>query len=501
MAGIVGYGAYIPRNRIKVEEIAKVWGADAPSYKKGLMLEEKSVPSPDQDTITMSVEASKKAIKRAGIDPARDRRGLRRIGIASLRGQADRDHSRRGHRRHARRPHGRSRVRLQGRLGGHVHRPQARRSRGDQVRPGRRRGHVPGRAGRRARILRGRRAPPPSSSARTTSSPRPSTRTRTRRIRPISGAASTSTTRCHGGRFTGEPAYFKHVIGAANGIMSRFGAKPSDFQYVIFHQPNGKFPLRAGEILGFTRKQIDPGWLVPKLGNTYSGSSPLGLTATLDIAKPGDTHPDGLLRLGRGQRRLHLAGDRSHRPGPGPGRQDARDARQQQELPRLRRVRQVPPQDPQGGGVGGGHERCRCHRRRHDQVGRALGEVAPDQLHRNRPPRPGRRGRRPRRFDGRRLHVLRPVHRPGAPRLAPPRLPRQGPRPGDARRVGLLLGRPGPPPRLHGGRLRAERHRPRRRRREDDRRHRRARRPSPSAPRPTRNTKATTARHSPPSTP
>ena len=69
MAGIIGYGAYIPRNRIKVEEIAKVWGADAPSYKKGLMLEEKAVPSPDQDTITMAVEASKRALKRAGIDP------------------------------------------------------------------------------------------------------------------------------------------------------------------------------------------------------------------------------------------------------------------------------------------------------------------------------------------------------------------------------------------------------------------------------------------------
>jgi hydroxymethylglutaryl-CoA synthase len=69
MAGIIGYGAYIPRNRIKVEEIAKIWGADAPSYKRGLGLEEKSVPSPDQDTITMTVEAARKAIRRAGINP------------------------------------------------------------------------------------------------------------------------------------------------------------------------------------------------------------------------------------------------------------------------------------------------------------------------------------------------------------------------------------------------------------------------------------------------
>ena len=55
MVGIVGYGTHLPRHRIKVEEIAKVWGADAPSYKKGLMLREKSVPPPDMDTITLSV--------------------------------------------------------------------------------------------------------------------------------------------------------------------------------------------------------------------------------------------------------------------------------------------------------------------------------------------------------------------------------------------------------------------------------------------------------------
>ena len=70
MAGIVGYGVHLPRHRIKVEEIAKVWGADAPSYKKGLMLREKSVPPPDMDTITLSVEAARRALKRAVVvDP------------------------------------------------------------------------------------------------------------------------------------------------------------------------------------------------------------------------------------------------------------------------------------------------------------------------------------------------------------------------------------------------------------------------------------------------
>jgi hydroxymethylglutaryl-CoA synthase len=52
--------------------------------------------------------------------------------------------------------------------------------------------------------------------------------------------------------------------------------------------PNGKFPLRAGKILGFTPEQLQEGWLVNIMGNTYSGSSPTGLTAILDAAKPGD---------------------------------------------------------------------------------------------------------------------------------------------------------------------------------------------------------------------
>ena len=47
MVGIVGYGGYVPRFRIKVEEIASVWGSNPKAIKKGLLVDEKSVSSID----------------------------------------------------------------------------------------------------------------------------------------------------------------------------------------------------------------------------------------------------------------------------------------------------------------------------------------------------------------------------------------------------------------------------------------------------------------------
>jgi hydroxymethylglutaryl-CoA synthase len=92
----------------------------------------------------------------------------------------------------------------------------------------------------------------------------------------------------HGDRFTGEPAYFKHVMGAAQALMEALERTPADYQWAVFHQPNEKFPRRVAQMLGFTQEQIEPGLLSPRIGNTYAGSAVIGLTATLDIAKPGD---------------------------------------------------------------------------------------------------------------------------------------------------------------------------------------------------------------------
>lgn len=74
-------------------------------------------------------------------------------------------------------------------------------------------------------------------------------------------------------------------------MLEQMGTEPSDYDYAIFHQPNAKFPPRkVSGMLGFTKEQIGPpGLAVPTLGNTYSGAvPPVGISATLDVAKPGE---------------------------------------------------------------------------------------------------------------------------------------------------------------------------------------------------------------------
>jgi hydroxymethylglutaryl-CoA synthase len=90
----------------------------------------------------------------------------------------------------------------------------------------------------------------------------------------------------HGGRFTGDPAYFKHVKKAATKLMAKRNLKPTDIKYFVPHQPNPAFPVKVARDIGFKEEQYACSLQVNKIGNTYSGCSPVGLAAVLDIAKP-----------------------------------------------------------------------------------------------------------------------------------------------------------------------------------------------------------------------
>lgn len=89
----------------------------------------------------------------------------------------------------------------------------------------------------------------------------------------------------HAGRFTGQPAYFRHVKEATNGILEVAKIAMKDVDHVVFHMPNAKFPSRVAKELGVSKEQLEAGFIVPHIGNTYSACSPLGLAHVLQEAK------------------------------------------------------------------------------------------------------------------------------------------------------------------------------------------------------------------------
>jgi hydroxymethylglutaryl-CoA synthase len=92
----------------------------------------------------------------------------------------------------------------------------------------------------------------------------------------------------HAGRFTGEPAYFAHVMGAAKLLMKKAKIAPEKISNCVFHMPNTGFPRDVAGRLGFTSRQLSPSLVVTDIGNPYSASALLGLAATLDQSKTGD---------------------------------------------------------------------------------------------------------------------------------------------------------------------------------------------------------------------
>lgn len=285
--GIVSYGAFIPRYRIKAEEIARVWGEDPETIKRGLNVHEKSVPSPDEDTITLSVEAARIAMKRGRIPP--DKIGAIFVGSeshpyavkpsATIVGEAVRatPYHTAGDFEFACKAGTVSVQTCMGLVGsGMIEYGIAIGADTSQGAPGDALEYSAS-AGAGCLILGHK---DPIAIINHTQSFTTDTPDFWRR----EGAKYPT----HGGRFTGEPAYFRHVTEASQRLMKVAGTTPKDYKYCVLHQPNGKFPVRAAKKLGFDDGQSKVGLLTPIIGNTYSGSSMLGLCAVLDEAAPGD---------------------------------------------------------------------------------------------------------------------------------------------------------------------------------------------------------------------
>ena len=287
MVGIVTYGVYIPGYRIKVDEIARVWGANSEEITGGLGVFEKSVPDLDEDTATIAVEAARSAMARCRVDPGDI--GAVYVGSEShpyavkptactvgeaIRATpemtaADYEFACKA-----------GTAGIQTCMGlvksGMIKYGMAIGSDVAQGAPGDALEYTAAAGG--AAFLIGNEKP----------------------IAEIHHTCSFTTDTPdfwrregqnyprHGGRFTGDPGYFRHVQGAARMLLEKMGTQASDYDYCVFHQPNAKFPKRVAQVLGFSAEQVKPGLVVPRLGNTYSGSSMIGLAATLDQAKPGD---------------------------------------------------------------------------------------------------------------------------------------------------------------------------------------------------------------------
>lgn len=282
--GIVGYGAYVPRFRLPGSEIGRVWtegNSKSP-------VKEKAVPGLDEDTATMSVEAARNALARAGIDPQE----IAAVWVGSE------SHP------YAVKPTGTivaeaigatpavlaadwqfackaGTEAMQAGIGlvgsGMAHYVLSIGMDTAQGRPGDALEYTAGAGG--AAFLLG-----PSSEAIAVIQRSLSYVSDTTDFwrRPSTHYPS------HAERFSGDPGYFGHIIPAAQQMMETMQTTPDRYDYVVFHQPNPKFPTRALEELGFKPNQWKDGLLTPEIGNTYAGSAMIGLSAILDVAKPGE---------------------------------------------------------------------------------------------------------------------------------------------------------------------------------------------------------------------
>jgi hydroxymethylglutaryl-CoA synthase len=286
-AGIHGWGSYVPRYRLPMEEILRIWGWPS-GQEKGLGMKEKAVAGPDEDSITMGWEAALNAIKRARVDPKEIGAVFfgteskpyavkpsasviaEALGITPETMASDLEFACRAASEGLKATIG---LVTSGmiRYGLVIGSDTAQSSPGDVL-------EFTASSGAAAFVI----GPKDGSVAYFEGSYTYVTDT------PDFWRRALAPYPQHGEGFTGEPAYFHHIEMAVKGLLNKLGLRPEDFDYAIFHQPNGKYPLRIAARLGFPKEKVLPGLVTPVLGNTYNASALIGLTRVLDIAKPGE---------------------------------------------------------------------------------------------------------------------------------------------------------------------------------------------------------------------
>ncbi len=282
--GISGYGAYIPRLRIKREDYVKAWGSFAAAG-----VNEKAVMSLDEDALTSAAKVSKRALESVPMGPEKVSRFaiastsapyiekllsgtvMVSIGIPQTTFSSDHTTSSRA---------GTEALiacfeHVRGNPAGHALVAAAdapRASMWNTVE------HGLG-AGAAAFVLSGENL-----------------------IAELEGTASYASEH-FGERFRSsddelihdlnvkkffEASLISNTTKAAGTLMKKLDRKPEDYQHVVIQQPDAKVPASIGGKLGFTDAHLVSSGVSKSVGDIGAASAPVALAAALDAAKVGD---------------------------------------------------------------------------------------------------------------------------------------------------------------------------------------------------------------------
>jgi hydroxymethylglutaryl-CoA synthase len=281
VAGIIGYGVYVPKYRLEQKEAAIPWG----SWSGG----EKAVCGADEDVVTMAAEATDNAMKHAGIDPSQI--GAIYIGTASspyieqyvapilaetlgLHPETTMiDYSG-------------SLNALANALLGCLDAIAAKRIKCGLVIGAENRATAPGAdgdanfgAGAMAMVV---------GTAGTIADFEGLNTYSTLFLDRWRSVKDSWVSNMNDYRFDREYGYQKHVAEACKGLLGKLGKKAQDYTYAVFAQPDDRIPTLPSKDLGVQKERLAPG-IAAILGDLGSCSAFVSFAGVLDKANPEET--------------------------------------------------------------------------------------------------------------------------------------------------------------------------------------------------------------------